>query len=509
MVKASGVATYYALIRIASLADWEEDADGRTNRDATPDRPTAIVHSGKPIFGRDFMATSQNGKSLGLAACTAIVVGNMVGSGFYLSPAAVAPYGNLAILVWMIMGAGAICLGLTFARLAGMVPAVGGPYAYTRLAYGDFAGFLIAWGYWISIWSSLPVIAIAFTGVMIDLFPTFGNRLTATILTLGVIWAIVLVNLRGVHAAGLFAQVTTYAKLIPFGAVAIIGLLYIDTSHFAEFNPSGQSLLQSFAALAPLTMFAYLGLESATVPAGDVRDARRTIPRSTVLGISIAAALYVLGTVVVMGVVPRPQLIHSVAPFSEAAGLMWGRGGELAISIAVVISSIGALNGWTLLMGQVPMAAARDGLFPPLFARLSRRGVPAIGMVVSATFATLLVLVQAVGSDSFAAVYRLMVGLSTMTAVVPYAFCALAGTLVASRLSNGQKTPRVTIIELIAFLFAMFTLYGSGAEPVLYGMVLLMLGIPVYVWQRRNGDVARTQGVETQNGAPIRPAASL
>ena len=185
MVKASGVAAYYALIRIASPADWEEDADGRTNRDAIPDRPTAMVHSGEPIFGRDFMTTSQNGKSLGLAACTAIVVGNMVGSGFYLSPAAVAPYGNLAILVWMIMGAGAICLGLTFARLAGMVPAVGGPYAYTRLAYGDFAGFLIAWGYWISIWSSLPVIAIAFTGVMIDLFPALGNRLTATILTLG------------------------------------------------------------------------------------------------------------------------------------------------------------------------------------------------------------------------------------------------------------------------------------------------------------------------------------
>ena len=321
--------------------------------------------------------TTPNGKSLGLAACTAIVVGNMVGSGFYLSPAAVAPYGNLAIVVWIVMGAGAICLGLTFARLASLVPAVGGPYAYTRLAYGDFAGFLIAWGYWISIWTSLPVIAIAFAGVMIDLVPAFANRLAATLLTLGVIWAIVLVNLRGVHAAALFAQVTTYAKLMPFGAVAIIGLLFIDTSHFAEFNPSGQPLLKSVAALAPLTMFAYLGLESATVPAGDVRDARRTIPRSTVLGISIAAALYVLGTIVVLGVVPREQLVHSVAPFSEAAGIMWGRGGELAISVAVLLSSIGALNGWTLLMGQVPMAAARDGLFPPLFARLSSRGVPA------------------------------------------------------------------------------------------------------------------------------------
>ena len=220
-----------------------------------------------------------------MAACTAIVVGNMVGSGFYLSPAAVAPFGNLAILMWIIMGAGAICLGLTFAKLARMMPATGGPYAYTRLAYGDFPGFLIAWGYWISIWASLPIIAVAFAGVVIDLFPALSGRTMAVILTLGAIWAIVLVNLRGVHAAGVFAEITTYAKLVPFGAIAILGLFYIDFSHFSDFNPSGMPLIEASAALAPLTMFAYLGLESATVPAGDVRDAERTIPRSTVLGI--------------------------------------------------------------------------------------------------------------------------------------------------------------------------------------------------------------------------------
>ena len=125
------------------------------------------------------------GKSLGVAACTAIVVGNMVGSGFYLSPAAVAPFGNLAILAWIVMGAGAICLGLTFAKLARLAPATGGPYAYTRMAYGDFPGFLIAWGYWISIWTSLPVIAIAFAGAVFDLFPDLHNRAVAVVLTLG------------------------------------------------------------------------------------------------------------------------------------------------------------------------------------------------------------------------------------------------------------------------------------------------------------------------------------
>lgn len=423
-------------------------------------------------------------KSLGLAACTAVVVGNMVGSGFYLSPAAVAPYGLLAILAWIVMGIGAICLGLTFARLARMAPATGGPYAYTRMAYGDFAGFMIAWGYWISIWASLPVIAFAFAGAIMNLVPGLQNRTMALSLTLGAIWFVVLINLRGVKAAGTFAELTTYTKLIPFAAIAIVGLFFVEPSNLGGFNPSGESLLASAAALAPLTMFAYLGLESATVPAGDVKDAARTIPRSTIIGISIAATLYVLGTVVVMGVVPREQLLHSVAPFSDAAQIMWGSWGGWAITAAVILSSIGALNGWTLMMGQVPMAAARDGLFPPAFDRLSARGVPALGIVISASLATALVLIEVSGSSGVRAFYNMFVGMSTMTAVIPYAFCALATGIVGARASGGTQRPRIGVVELVAFTFALFTLYGCGPEPVLYGTMLLMLGIPVYIWQR-------------------------
>ena len=429
--------------------------------------------------------TASKTKSLGVAACTAIVVGNMVGSGFYLSPSALAPFGSLAILAWIVMGAGAMCLGLVFAKLSRLAPATGGPYAYTRLGYGDFAGFLIGWGYWISIWASLPVIALAFAGALMNLFPVLHGRTIAAALTIGSIWAVVLVNLRGVKAAGLFAQVTTYAKMIPFGAIAIVGLFYVDGARFSAFNPSGDSMMTAAAALAPLTMFAFLGLESATVPAGDVRDPGRTIARSTVIGIAIAATLYILGTVVVMGVVPREQLVRSTAPFSDAARVMWGDWAAVTVSVAVIISAIGALNGWTLLMGQIPMAAAQDGLFPKLFSRISTRGVPSAGIVVSASFATALVLVQAAGSSGFAAVYQLVVGLATMTAVVPYAFCAAATGLVAQKVADGGPVPRVGAVEVVAFSFAVFTLYGCGAEAVLYGTVLLILGVPVYVWQRR------------------------
>jgi len=441
---------------------------------------------GQGAAGAPPAATTRQGKSLGLAACTAVVVGNMVGSGFYLSPAAVAPYGALAILMWIVMGIGAICLGLTFARLAAIVPATGGPYAYTRMAYGDFAGFLVAWGYWISIWASLPAIAFAFAGALMNVAPSLNNKAVALTLTLGAIWAVVLVNLRGVKAAGLFAQITTYSKLVPFVAIAVLGLLYVRLGNLSDFNPSGEPLLASAAALAPLTMFAYLGLESATVPAGDVRDAARTIPRSTILGISVAAALYVLGTVVVLGVVPREQLLKSVAPFTDAARLMWGAWGAGAVALAVILSSIGALNGWTLLMGQVPMAAAQDRLFPALFGRVSPRGVPAQGIVVSAALATLMVTLQALGAPGVRAFYNLVVSLSTMAAVIPYAFCALAVGLVAARSGrSGTNAPRIGAVGVIAFVFSLFTVYGCGPTAVLYGLILLLLGFPVYVWQRR------------------------
>jgi arginine:agmatine antiporter len=382
------------------------------------------------------------------------------------------------------MGIGAGCLGLAFARLASMSPATGGPYAYTKLAFGDFAGFLVAWGYWISIWASLPAIALAVTGSVFEMSPGIRSRPLAVVITLGIMWLVVVMNLRGVKTAGFVSSITTLAKLIPFGAIAVLGLFYVEPATFTPLNPSGQSLFAAAAALAPLTMFAYLGLESATVPAGDVVEPERTIPRSTVLGVGTACLLYVLGTVVVLGVVPRDELTGSVAPFADAASRMWGAWAATAVSIAVVISSVGSLNGWTLLMGQVPMAAAQDGLFPEFFGRRSSRGVPAIGIVVSAVFASLLVLVQGAGGSGFAAVYSMIVGLATMTAAIPYAFCSLAGVLSAA---TKGRVARISTIEVVAFAFSIFVVYGCGAQAVLYGLVLLLLGLPVYIRLRREG----------------------
>jgi len=248
--------------------------------------------------------------------------------------------------------------------------------------------------------------------------------------TIGVIWLVVLINLRGVREAGFFQSITTFAKLIPFFAIATLGLLWVRPQNFAVFNPRGEPLFEASAAVAPLIMFAYLGLESATVPAGDVRDAQRTIPRATLLGISAAALLYVLGTVTVMGVIPREQLARSSSPFADAASAMWGHWAGGLIAVGALISSLGALNGWTLLMGQVPMAAAQDGLLPVWLGKRSERGVPAIAILISASLATALLLVEASGGRGFVAFYNFIVNLATMAAVIPYVFCSLAGVII-------------------------------------------------------------------------------
>jgi len=425
-------------------------------------------------------------RSLGLATCTALVIGNMIGSGFFIAPSALAPYGTTAIIGWGVMAFGAVCLGLVFARLARIAPATGGPYAYTRMGFGRFAGFIIAWGYWISIWASLPAMAAALVGYLAALIPSLqGHALIRLAIGLGSIWIVAMVNLRGAKEAGIFMATTTYTKLVPFISIAVFGLFWVDWGTFATINPSDKPFLSALAATAPLTMFAFLGIESATVPAGDVVDPDKTIPRATILGTLISSMVYILGTTVVLGVIPRNTLIHSGAPFADAAGIMWGEWASVVISLAAIISSLGALNGWTLMMAQVPMAAANDGAMPSIFAHLNSRGVPAYGLVISATLATLLLLLESTGSRDLIAFYELIVNLSTDAAMIPYVFCSIVEAILFVKRHEVSRALRIgpfTPVAIVAFVFSMATIYGSGPEAGMWSLGLILLAAPVWVY---------------------------
>lgn len=424
-------------------------------------------------------------RTLGVWACTCLVIGNVVGSGFFLAPAALAPYGTVALIGWVVMSVGAMCLGLVFARLGRLAPAAGGPYAYTRMGFGDFAGFLIAWGYWISMWASQPAMALAFVGYLRVFFPQLANMpLTNLAIALGAMWAVALINIRGVKEAGQFQMLMVSVKLVPFLGIAFIGLFWVDWSHFTPINPTPDPFFTALSATAPLTMFAFLGIESATVPAGDVKNPQRTIFISTIVGTATAALIFTLGTLVVMGVMGRGALGQSSAPFSDAATIMWGPWAGYVIAAAAMLSSLGALNGWTLLMSQVPMAAARNGVLPQVFAELNKGGAPAKGIVISVGLSSLLLALQSSGTSALIAVYDFVVELSTVAEMVPYVFCCLVEGALYLTLgrSLGYFAPRTYIpIAFVAFLFAMWTIYGSGPTAGMWGLLLLLSGLPIYV----------------------------
>jgi len=409
----------------------------------------------------------------------------MVGSGIFLLPAALAAYGGISILGWLFTSTGAMLLALVFARLSRKVPKVGGLYVYTREGFGDFAGFLVAWGYWISIWCGNAAIATAFVGYMGVFVPALTESLLLGAVTAaGAIWLLTWVNARGVRDAGIVQLVTTALKLIPLIAVGLLGLLYFRPGNFIPFNASGEPLLAAISATAALTLWAFLGLESATIPAEDVVEPEETMPRATILGTLLAAVVYILGTVAVMGVIAPALLTGSTAPFAEAASAMWGGWASYAVAAGAAISCFGALNGWILLSGQIPLAVARDGLFPASLARLSKRGTPVTGIIVSSLLATVLISINY--TRGLVEQFTFIILLATLTSLVPYVFCSAADFMLAAadRADNGRRWSALLVVPTLAFLYSMWTIGGSGRDTVYWGFLLLMGGIPIYVWNR-------------------------
>jgi basic amino acid/polyamine antiporter, APA family len=428
-----------------------------------------------------------NARQLGLWMSTALVVGNMIGSGIFLLPTSLAPYGGISLVGWLFTVVGAICLALVFAKLSTWHPKAGGPYAYTKLGFGDFAAFWVAWGYWIAIWVGNAAIAVACVSYLSVFLPVLKvNSLLSGVAAIALVWLFTWINCLGVKSAGVTQLVTTVLKIVPLIAIAFLGIFWLQPSHFVPFNPSGQSTFSAVSAVAALTLWSFIGLESATVPANDVIEPTKTIPKATVLGTLVTAVIYVLGTIAVLGILPRETLMNSSAPFAEAAQAIWGNWAYYGIALGAMISCAGALNGWTLLQGQIPMAAAQDDLFPRKFGHLSNRGVPTFSVVVSSVLITILLMFNYSGSKSLVEIFNFTILLATMTTLIPYVFCSIAELIIfiqdPSHHGGQRRFRKSGWVAAIAFLYSVWAIYGSGAETVLYGFILLLLGIPVYVW---------------------------
>jgi APA family basic amino acid/polyamine antiporter len=423
-------------------------------------------------------------KSIGFWICFALIVGNMIGSGIFLLPSNLAVYGGISLWGWIISALGAFALASVFGKLSALIKRGGGPYAYTREGFGDFAAFWIAWGYWISCWSAVAAIAIAFSGAMAIFLPILsGNNFVGSIFAVTCVVILTAVNLLDIGKVGKLQFVTTLLKLIPLVLIGTLGFVYFEPAHFEPFNQSDESTMSAIASTATLTLWAFLGFESATIVSHKVRNAAVTVPRATFYGTVFVAIVYMASCFAVMGIVEPSILQNSTAPFADAAAVIWGDWASYFIAAGTGIACFGAMNGWILMQGEIPHAAATDHLFPRQFARLSKNNVPYIGVLFSSGLVVVLLL-----STSHLGIvkqFEIIILLSTLTAVIPYSFCSMTHFSFLLKASRKAALPiNEFIINIAAFAFSVYAVLGAGEETVFSGFILLLLGLPVFIWMK-------------------------
>ena len=411
----------------------------------------------------------------------------MIGSGIFLLPASLALYGGISMIGWVLSSLGAVAMAIIFGSLGRRLPNLtGGPYAYTRAKLGDFPAFLVAWGYWISVWCAVAAIAVAFVGYLSIFIPVLSTNNTLAVGTgLVVIWGFTWINSRPLKTVGTVQLITTILKITPLLVVGVVGIFFIKPQHFSNFNLSTETNLSAIVSTTTLTFYAFLGVESVAIIGKNIKDPKKNIKRTTVTGTIITLIVYLLGSTAVMGILSPETLSQSSAPFADAAQVFLGNTAKYVIAIGAMVATLGALNGWILLQGQMPLSAFKDKLFPTFFGKVNKHESPILGVVISSILASIVMISNYTGS--LAKAFTFMMMLSTLSTVIPFLFsCTSYGILL-----KGEKQNLWPRIGMLAFIiaFLLLVIAGSGKEVVFYGFILLMCGVPFYIFQKnQNGD---------------------
>ena len=412
-----------------------------------------------------------------------IAVGCAIGSGIFMMPTMLAPYGLLGFGGWLVAGAGSILVALTMARLAKRIPKTGGPYVYVNEGLGDFSGFIIAWTYWVACVSAIAGISIAFVGYLGFFLPQIASsQIYALLASLMLIWIIVFLNIRSLENSSKFQLISTLLKLVPLMLIVLLGASNFDTSNLPELNPTNLHPISLIATVTTLVMWSFIGIETATVPADNVINPQETIPKVLIASVITILILYILVSVAIAALVPASELLDSSAPFALAASKILGVTGGAIISIGALISTLGSLNANTLTAGNLSLAAARDGLLPSKFVILTKNGTPIFTYLLTGVFVSILLMLNYTKGMVNAFVFMAM--LSTLSTLIAYAFCAIAEFKFAKADAKSTQRNNALLLSCVTFLYAFFAIWGAGIEMIIYSLILILIGTPIYLLKK-------------------------
>lgn len=412
-------------------------------------------------------------KKMGFWQCWGMSVGVMIGSGIFLLPTVLAPYGWISLLGWLLTCSGTIVLALVLARLAGTTDHAGGPYAYVRETFGDLAGFLIGWGYWVGVVFGVTAIAVGFAGYMGSIFPIFAaNSLTQALVAAMGIGVLTWVNIKGISEAATVQLVLTILKIVPLIVIIGLGIAYGDIDNFPSFNPQQLSMTEALASTALLTMWAFIGIEAAVIPTGDVENPKKTVPIAVVSAALSVSFLYIGASIAIMFLLPSEVLAASESPFVDAASHM-GPGGALLMGVGALISTAGALNGNIFVMGQMPMLVAADGLAPLAIAKRNKGGAPMVALMASSVFSAALLVLNF--TDGLVGAFSFLISMSTLSILAPYGLSAMAEFKRSCRSAKGWAG-----VALLSVVYTLIAAAGSGWYVFFLGVGLFLLGILLF-----------------------------
>ena len=418
-------------------------------------------------------------KPLGFWMLTSLVVGNMIGSGIFLLPTDLARLGSSSFIAWGVTALGAFFMALILSRLSQLVPQNGGPYTYARRGLGRFIGFQTVYNHWVAIWVGNLGLAIAFVSYLAMIWPLFSQDLIGIITAVIIIWMLTFVNIAGVRTVGMLQLVTVICKLIPIILLIVFGLWYFDIANIKQIVNATAQPTHGLSSAASLTLWAFIGVESATIPYSSVKNPQRNIPLATILGLLIAATVYIVSTTIVMGILPSAAFATGTSSFIVAAEMVFGSWGKWLMIAGALISCFGCINGWTMLQGQVAMAAADNNLFPSIFGIKNKKNVPALGLIITAILESIILFLTL--DEDMQSKFELITLMASLAALIPYLYSSLAALIILKR-QTSVKDKLLFLVASLAAVYAFWMITISGTKVIFYGSILIFTSALLYGW---------------------------
>jgi len=434
-------------------------------------------------------------KKMNVMQLTVIVAVNMMGSGIIMLPTNMAQVGAISLLSWIVTAIGSMAIAYGFAQAGVLQTRAGGMAAYAEEAHGKSGFFMTFYLYFFSLAIGNVAIAISAVGYLATFVPWLASAPIAT--TVGVIvliWLTTVANFGGPKVTGQIGSVTVWGVIIPVAGLSIIGWFWFSTDTFsAAWNPGGLSLGEGMGSSIALTLWAFLGMESAAQNSDAVENPKRDVPLACMLGTLGAAVVYVLSTTVIQGIVPNAELAKSTGPFGLVYAQMFSPlVGSIIMGLAIM-ACLGSLLGWQFTIAMTGKSAAEDRMFPGFFTRVNRLGAPIQGMLAMGVVQTALALSTI--SPTLSEQFDALVNLAVVTNVVPYIMALSALVVMMRKAGTPQSVFRRNVaVTLVALVYSIYAIYASGMEAVLGGMLVMGIGYLIYGFLAPRFEVAARPG---------------